>query len=250
VKTLLLWGVGDLLSQHLAYQLSLAGHRLLLAGSDFDKLQELDGALCQCELHRFTALMAPREVSQWVGEQHVGLDGVVLLAPDPEPNPSLLIPSTANLRQMERSVFAPIELLRELLPQLRRGRRPKRGLIILPWNAPTLATSATVELAAHLWRAALPRLSAELNRDGVQLNVLFTAPADSCAALDEAPIDTSASSGTHVSHAERSDAEEAGGAPRTITPCETALFAAEWFGAALAPLTSQFIEHPRRVTGS
>ncbi len=246
MKTLLLWGVGDLLSQHLAYQLSLVGNRLLLAGADFDKLQELDVALCQCELHRFTAVTAPREVSQWVGEQHVGLDGIILFPPEPEPNPSLLVPSTANLRQIERSVFAPIELLRELLPQLRRGKRPKRGLVILPWNTPIFTTSAAVELAAHLWRAALPRLSSELHRDGIQLNVLFTAPADSGAAPDETP----ASSRPQASHPERSDAEETGGAPRTITPSETAMFAAEWFGAALAPLTSQFIEHPRRVTGS
>lgn len=230
MKTLLLWGVDDTLSRHLTYQLSVDGHRLLVTGADLDKLQELDAALCQSELHRFATTLAPRAVSEWVSEQHVGLDGGVLFVPPPEPGPALLTPITANLRRVERSVYVPIELLRELVPQLRRGKRPKRVLVVLPWDT-DVATVHTTPLV-NLWRTLIGQLAEELGQEGIHINVLLTAPCPSAPEVALSPA-TGPIPG-----------EDAEGASRTtIVPCDNAVFAAGWFSAALSPLSGQFLHH-------
>lgn len=237
MKTLLLWGFRGSLSEELAYQLSLDGHRLLLSGGEFHQLQELDCALCQNELHRFTTVNAPRDVAHWVGEQHLGLDGIILLPPEPVPSVSLLVPLTVNSRNTTRAVFEPIELLRELLPQLRRGKRPKRVLVLLPWNTPNIATSASLASTVDAWRAAVPWLCRELERDRVALNVLFAPPGPT--ELPLAPHDKiPASTGAAVESEEQLPT-------RRISPSETARFAAAWFSTPFAPLSGQFIEHPR-----
>lgn len=121
-----------------------------------DALQTLDAALCQSELHRHAAVTTPREIASWVNEQHIGLDGVALVLPAPEASTSLLVPLSFNLRQAEQLVFSSIELLRELLPQLRRGKKPKRILAVLPWNTPTLLAGAAPidQRAGARWRTA------------------------------------------------------------------------------------------------
>jgi NAD(P)-dependent dehydrogenase (short-subunit alcohol dehydrogenase family) len=235
VKTLLLCGVSDLLSQHLAYQLSRDGHRLLVTGSNLEMLQSLDAALCQSELHRYANVTAPRDTATWVNEQHIGLDGAALLLPPPEASTSLLVPWTFNLRQVEQLVFGPIELLRELIPQLRRGKKPKRVLIVLPWNTPALRANPATALATSLWRTALPQLTKEVERDGVQLNVYFTTPVDEPAPDAPPSLGTSGSIGPDVDDS---------GPPSAIVPCETARLAAGWFSSAFAPLFNQFLEHP------
>lgn len=228
MKTLLLWGVDDTLSRHLTYQLSVDGHRLLVTGADLDKLQELDAALCQSELHRFATTCAPRAVAEWVNEQHVGLDGAVLFVPPPEPGPALLVPITANLRRVERGVFVVIELLRELVPQLRRGKRPKRVLVVLPWDT-DVGTVHTAPLV-NLWRTLIGQLADELAPEGVHLNVLLTSPA---------PSDPT---GATPAPFPEEDAEGVG--RTTIVPCDNAVFAAGWFSPALSPLSGQFLHHP------
>lgn len=200
-----------------------------------DALQTLDAALCQSELHRHAAVTTPREIASWVNEQHIGLDGVALVLPAPEASTSLLVPLSFNLRQAEQLVFSSIELLRELLPQLRRGKKPKRILAVLPWNTPTLLAAPATTLAINLWRTALPQLTKELERDGVQLNVYLTTPVEELSPDASTPRLTSASSAN--------DADDSG-APSPIVPCETARVAARWFSDALLPLFNQFIEHP------
>lgn len=237
MKTLLLWGVDTILSQHITYQLSVNGHRLLATGPNFDNLQELDVALCQPELHRFSTALAPRSVAEWVSEQHIGLDGVVLFPPPPEPG-TLLTPLTANLRRAERSVYAPVELLRELVPQLRRGKRPKRVLVVLAWDTPSPSVHETS--LVNLWQSLVRALVDELEPEGVQLNVLYT-----CA---QAPAATPTASRPVSSSPTRARAEEeTSTSERTaLIPCDTAVFAAEWFSPALSPLNGQFLHHPNR----
>lgn len=239
MKTLLLWGLRSSISEEVAYQLSLDGHRLLLSGEDAAQLEELDLALCQNELHRFTAVTPPRDVAHWVSEQHVGLDGVVLFPPEPEPTASLLVPLTVNSRNVTRTVLEPIELVREVLPQLRRGKRPKRILVLLPWNTPDGARSASLATTLDAWRSALPWLCRELDRDRVVLNVLFAAP--DCPELPSPPDEGPP---TSLGSAAASDEQEL----RRISPSETARFAAAWFSPALAPLSGHFLEHPRRFS--
>lgn len=230
MKTLLLWGVDDTLSRHLTYQLSIDGHRLLVTGADLDKLQELDAALCQSEVHRFATTLPPRAVSEWVSEQHLGLDGAVLFVPPPEPGPALLAPITANLRRVERSVFVVIELLRELVPQLRRGKRPKRVLVVLPWDT-DVGTVHTTPLV-NLWRTLIGQLAEELSQEGVHINVLLTSPAPSDA------VNVPPTSGPIP------DEDTEGAGRTTIVPCDNAVFAAGWFSPALSPLSGQFLHHP------
>jgi hypothetical protein len=172
-----------------------------------------------------------------VSEQHVGLDGVVLFPPPPEAG-ALLTPLTANLRRAERSVYGAIELLRELVPQLRRGKRPKRVLVVLAWDGP--APSAHSAALVNLWQHLTPLLADELEPEGVNLNVLYTSAETSSA---DAPIAGSTLSGPGRAHAE----EESGTAERTaLVPCDNAVFAAEWFSTALSPLNGQFVHHPNR----
>jgi hypothetical protein len=235
VKTLLLCGVSDLLSQHLAYQLSRDGHRLLVTGPDIDVLQSLDAALCQSELHRYGTVMAPREIAEWVNEQHIGLDGAALVLPPPESGTSLLVPQSFNVRQVQQLVFGPIEILRELVPQLRRGKKPKRVLIVLPWNTPALLANPATALSTNLWRTALPQLTKELERDGVQLNVYLTNPVAEPPPVPSNPVSTST-----LTRPDTNDSE----APTAIVPCETARVAAGWFSSAFSALFNQFIEHP------
>ncbi len=237
MKTLLLWGVETHLARDLAYQLSVNGHRLLVTGADFDKLQELDATLCQSELHRVGALVVPRAVAEWVSEQHLGLDGVVVFPPSPEPG-ALLTPLTANLRRVERSVLTVVELLRELVPQLRRGKRPKRVLVVLEWD--TGLPNPHVESLVNLWQTLVTALADELSHEGVQLNVLYTSP-------DEVePAPTLGAEITPAPRATRAEEETAAPEPTVTNPSATAVFAAGWFSEALSALNGQFVHHPNR----
>lgn len=236
MKTLLLWGVEATLHEHITYQLSVDGHRLLVTGPDEEALQELDAELCQSELHRFSANVSPRGVAEWVSEQRVGLDGVVLFPPLPEPG-ALLTPLTANLRRAERSVYGAVELLRELLPQLRRGKRPKRVLVVLAWDNP--APSVHVAANVNLWQTLLGVLTDELQPEGVQLNVLYTS-------AEISPTNTASISSPARPRPEPRD-EETGVTERAlIVPCDNAVFAASWFSPALSQLSGQFVHHPNR----
>lgn len=234
MKTLLLWGVETTLAQHIAYQLSLDGHRLLVTGSDFDNLQELDVALCQSELHRFRAQVAPRAVADWVSQQHIGLDGAVLFPPAPEPG-ALLTPLTANLRRADHAVFGAIELLRELVPQLRRGKRPKRVLIVIAWD--NVTPSPHISALVNLWQHLLGPLNGELEPDGVQVNVLHTS-------AEVPPLCRTPSASNPPPSGLDEEPPSNGRTP--IVPCENAVFAARWFSVALSPLSGQFVQHPVR----
>lgn len=234
MKTLLLWGVGDEFSQHLAYQLSLDGHRLLVTGPSFDKLQALDVQLCQSELHRFAAVTAPQKVAEWVEQQRVGLDGVLVIPPTPGSAGSLFVPMTVNVRCAEECIYTPLELLRTLLAQLRKGKRPKRVLVLLPWPASSGGQTPHAELLVNSWRHLITQLADELSLEGIHINALYTAAATpephgmTVAVTSETPTPTVTSEDARA----------------TIVPCATAVLAAQWFSETLAPLTGQFVCHP------
>lgn len=175
-----MWGIESEFSTHAARALAASGHRLLLVGSDRQMLEQLDAGLAQSELHRFTQTPALNAVGAWVEEQNAGLDGLVVFVPAPEPQPSVFVPLSANLRSSERSVFTTVELIRELLPQLRRGKRPKRVLLVLDWQSNPHPPMAAV--LTHTWQALLPSLTAELNKQGSHFNVLCLRKATSEAA--------------------------------------------------------------------
>lgn len=166
-----MWGVASDLTRRAAHALAAEGHRLLLVGDEPNTLEELDARLAQSELHRVKTTGPVHELAAWIQEQNVGLDGLVLFAPPPEPGHSLFVPTTVNLRNAERSLFGVLEVVRGLLPQLRKGKKPKRILVVLDWcrghdNNPM---QAWLERA---WQAVLPAVTHELNKEGSNLNVL------------------------------------------------------------------------------
>jgi hypothetical protein len=171
VKSLLMWGVDSYFSNQAARALAADRHRLLLLGEDRPALEALDARLAQSELHRLATTPRPNEVGAWVQEQGVGLDGLVLFPPPPESHSTLFVPATINLRGSDKCVFGIVELVRELLPQLRRGKRPKQVLVVIDWS-PTIQLTPLGTALLAFWQAALPAITRELNKEGSHFNVL------------------------------------------------------------------------------
>src|SRR5690606_4586915 len=117
--------------------------------------------------------------------------------------------------------------------QLRRGKRPKRVLIVIAWD--TVTPSPHASAFVNLWQLLLGPLNDELEPEGVQVNVLLTSseiptPSQTSAASPSNGVDEESPSNGRV----------------PITPCDNAVFAAGWFSAALSPLSGQFVRHPNR----
>jgi hypothetical protein len=172
VKSLLIWGIGSEFSRHAARALAADGHRLLIVGREKAILEQLDTTLVQSELHRLTTVPTPDGLAAWVTEQNIGLDGVVLLPPPPEATTNVLVPLSINVRSAENSCLGVVEVIRDLLPQLRRGKRPKRVLVVLDWYVDT-ELSPLAEILAETWAAASPQLTRELNKEGIHFNTLL-----------------------------------------------------------------------------
>lgn len=163
MKTLLAWNVNSEFSREVCRGLALGGRRLLLTGASAETLTELDGALCQSELHRYATVSDDGELLGWVQEQQLGLDGVVLF---PHLQAAgVLEPSAASVAAWKAALLDPLATLQELQPLLLRGKKPKLVSIVLDVGLPSAAGFAAVACAA--WREAAARLHEESASRGI-----------------------------------------------------------------------------------
>lgn len=236
-----MWGLGTDLSSRAAQKLAADGHRLLLVGQDRQMLEELDARLAQSELHRLTATTTVTELDDWVHQQNVGLDGLILFPPPPEPAPSLFVPLSFNLRSSERSMLSALELLRGLLPQLRRGKRPKRILIVLDWSSHA-DSGPLAALLEGAWEAAMPLITRELNTEGSDFSALCLhertepQPATEVSAAHSEPSTVESSVEQHLAQVDQPPASEYVESVLSLIGL--------YFSPVLRFMNGQFLHHP------
>jgi NAD(P)-dependent dehydrogenase (short-subunit alcohol dehydrogenase family) len=199
MKTFLVWGVRSELSEELCLELARGGRRLLVAGDNPEALTLLDATLAQSELHRYRTSCSSDGIAEWVKSQRVGLDGLVLFPEAPAPERSILLPDAELQPLLEASVLRPTQVMRELLPQLERGKKPKPIWIVLDWAATgTPLTGGWTEILLQTWRTYVQQLAIELVRQELVVNALFpghlvsnrpAASADGGDALPETPLE-------------------------------------------------------------
>jgi NAD(P)-dependent dehydrogenase (short-subunit alcohol dehydrogenase family) len=194
VKTLLVWGVETELSESVCLELARRDRRLLVAGQSATQLELLDATLVQSELHRYRAELESVGLADWVRTQRIGLDGLVLFPLPPTSERSALQSPEALQALTGASLLAPLEVIRSLLPQLERGKKPKSILVVLDWQPGPSAVSAWTTILKQAWGSCVRQLGRELASSGLVINVLDPGSLcsdrellDSEAAVDDEP---------------------------------------------------------------
>jgi NAD(P)-dependent dehydrogenase (short-subunit alcohol dehydrogenase family) len=171
VKTFLVWNIACPLSEQVCLELARRGHRLLCVGDSPDLLARLDLELSQAELHRFAGQLAARDLPDWVAQQKVGLDALVMFPTAPVVNLGLLALQTKLDEQLRTSLTAPLEVMRQLMPSLMRGKKPKPLLVVLGWQTLSRGPAAWDACLIDTWRTCIRRLARDNAEQGLCFNL-------------------------------------------------------------------------------
>lgn len=243
MKTVLVWGVRKGACSEVVRALASENQRLLLTGPDVTHLAELDASLPQSELHRYR--QSPAEdhlLAEWVAEQGVGLDAVVLFPPPPEPA-AILTPRSVHARNVDVCVLQPVELVRQLVPVLRKGRGSKNVLGVLDWVSPLKPPERVDGWLPAVWQRLLPELADELAPQQVHVNLLRLG-----AVLDELvseAVHSGEPDAERVAARVKAMAERAPGGV-LLDPGDVAALVCAWLSPPLNHLSGQCLDHPRR----
>ncbi len=151
----------------------------------------------------------------------------------------------------DRSLLAVIELIRGLLPQLRRGKRPKRILVVLDWCGSSDPNPLTA-LLERAWEAALPSITYELNKEGSHFNALClleatepSEPAATTATKDGPPLQVIAADGEP-----ESSSEDAGMPPPSPYVQSVLSLIEMYFSPMMQFLNGQYLQHSSHATSA
>jgi NAD(P)-dependent dehydrogenase (short-subunit alcohol dehydrogenase family) len=239
VKTFLIAGVETELSESLCLELARRDRRLLVAGRGTTQLELLDATLVQNELHRYHVGLEGGDLAEWSKTQRIGLDGLVLFPPLPTAAQPILLAPEALQALTSVSLLAPIEVIRRLLPQLERGKKPKSILVVLDWQQPDPSPiAAWVTVLKQAWRSCVRELAHELAGSGLVINALYPGNLYS----DQDPSDAAGASAGELPEVDRPPAAEAGLPGGVLRVQDAARAAAQLLDDAAPTQSGQFLE--------
>src|SRR6266576_862074 len=166
-------GAGGGLGRDIAFGLAGKGYRVFgtaMASSEIADLQQASGgrvALSICDITDEKSVQSwARGVSDTLGE--AGLDLLISNAGILTPGPLEVLPLAAIRREFEVNVFGAMSVMNAFLPALREAR----GRIVqistwtaslpLPFNGPSGASKAAMEVFATIYRAELKRFGVDV----------------------------------------------------------------------------------------
>jgi len=166
-------GAGGGLGRDIALGLAAKGYRVFgtaMAGSEIADLQQASGgkvALSICDITDEKSVQSwARGVSDTLGE--AGLDLLISNAGILTPGPLEVLPLAAVRREFEVNVFGAVSVMNAFLPALRKAR----GRIVqistwtaslpLPFNGPSGASKAAMEVFATVYRAELKQFGIDV----------------------------------------------------------------------------------------
>jgi NAD(P)-dependent dehydrogenase (short-subunit alcohol dehydrogenase family) len=166
-------GAGGGLGRDIALGLAAKGYRVFgtaMAGSEIADLQQASGgkvALSICDITDEKSVQSwARGVSDTLGE--AGLDLLISNAGILTPGPLEVLPLAAVRREFEVNVFGAMSVMNAFLPALRKAR----GRIVqistwtaslpLPFNGPSGASKAAMEVFATVYRAELKQFGIDV----------------------------------------------------------------------------------------
>lgn len=166
-------GAGSGLGRDIALGLAAKGYRVFgtaIANGEIADLQQASGgkvALSICDITEQKSVQSwARGVSEALGE--AGLDLLISNAGILTPGPIEILPLAAIRREFEVNVFGAMSVINAFLPALRKAR----GRIVqistwtaslpLPFNGPSGASKAAMEVIATVYRAELKQFGIEV----------------------------------------------------------------------------------------
>ncbi len=166
-------GAGGGLGRDIALGLAAKGYRVFgtaMAGGEIADLQQASGgkvALSICDITDEKSVQSwARGVSDTLGE--AGLDLLISNAGILTPGPLEVLPLAAVRREFEVNVFGAMSVMNAFLPALRKAR----GRIVqistwtaslpLPFNGPSGASKAAMEVFATVYRAELKQFGVDV----------------------------------------------------------------------------------------
>jgi NAD(P)-dependent dehydrogenase (short-subunit alcohol dehydrogenase family) len=172
-KSAAITGAGSGLGRDIALGLAAKGYRVFgtaIANGEIADLQQASGgkvALSICDITDEKSVQSwARGVSDTLGE--TGLDLLISNAGILTPGPIEILPLAAIRREFEVNVFGAMSIINAFLPALRKAR----GRIVqistwtaslpLPFNGPSGASKAAMEVFATVYRAELKQFGIEV----------------------------------------------------------------------------------------
>ena len=172
-RSAVITGAGSGLGRDIALGLAAKGYRVFgtaIANSEIADLQQASGgkvALSICDITDEKSVQSwARGVSDTLGE--AGLDLLISNAGILTPGPIEILPLAAIRREFEVNVFGAMSVMNAFLPALRKAR----GRIVqistwtaslpLPFNGPSGASKAAMEVFATVYRAELKQFGIDV----------------------------------------------------------------------------------------
>ncbi len=172
-RSTVITGAGGGLGREIALGLAAKGYRVFgtaMAGAEIADLQQASGgkvALSICDITDEKSVQSwARGVSDTLGE--AGLDLLISNAGILTPGPLEVLPLAAVRREFEVNVFGAMSVMNAFLPALRKAR----GRIVqistwtaslpLPFNGPSGASKAAMEVFATVYRAELKQFGIDV----------------------------------------------------------------------------------------
>jgi NAD(P)-dependent dehydrogenase (short-subunit alcohol dehydrogenase family) len=172
-RSAVITGAGSGLGRDIALGLAAKGYRVFgtaIANSEIADLQQASGgkvALSICDITDEKSVQSwARGVSDTLGE--AGLDVLISNAGILTPGPIEILPLAAIRREFEVNVFGAMSVMNAFLPALRKAR----GRIVqistwtaslpLPFNGPSGASKAAMEVFATVYRAELKQFGIDV----------------------------------------------------------------------------------------